>query len=69
MKPSDPGKSVIRSFVLIRDRQPPARFVQLLRDGPSDAPLVRQAKDHRRLLSFAHHSLVCSYSCFLIADI
>ena len=61
MKPSAPRQVrdqifgfLLQPLVLIRNRQPPSRFVQFLRNGPRDAALVRQAKNHRRLLSFAH---------------
>jgi len=46
------------AFVLVSDRQFPAVCVQLLRDGPGNASLVRQSKHYRGLLCFVHDALV-----------
>src|SRR6266704_2712948 len=45
---------LLQPLVLISDRQPPARLMQLLRDGPGDAALICEAEDHSRSLSVGH---------------
>jgi len=42
------------AFVLISDRQAPARLLQFLRNGPGDAAFIRKPENHRCLLRIAH---------------
>src|SRR5580700_6658488 len=44
---------LLQPLVLVTNRQLPSRRMQLLRNRPGNTPLVRQPKNHRRLLSLA----------------